>query len=274
MQPGLAHLAQGGHALFVRDALAARYAEHKQQVLREQPERTGLGHADPAVLKAVAEAYGRETGQELVPSAEALTLGMQEDFVVLQDGSGAGATGLCARFLSVCFPSNWDPADKLDRDFLAIHAPVADNARLLAGASGIVDLAFRRASMLRHVWLLSPDPALAQHPHKRRLRWDDAVGAADAPGASGRLLDQVFFRVERQTTLPLPDLTSAVFFIRVMVCPLTEVLAVQAGRAQALHAALASMSDAVWVYRGMDRVRARLLAELAIVVDPNPGAAP
>src|SRR3990167_7199395 len=110
-----------------------------------------------------------------------------------------------------------------------------------------------------------PPAALPQPPETRRLRWEDALAAADAPGASGRLLDQVFYRVERQTTLPLPVLQRGVFFIRVMVCPLTEALGVGPGRAAQLAEALASMSEAVVAYRGMGAVRERLCAELGAI---------
>ena len=178
--------------------------------------------------------------------------------MVLHDEPG---DGFRARFLSVCFPSNWNPAEKLGLDFMAIHAPVADNALLQAGARGIVDMAFRQAPMLRHVWLLTPSGDLAQHPETRRARWEDALAAADAPDATGRLIDQVFFRVERQTTLPLPALRRGVFFIRVVVARLVDVLAVAPGRAAELADALASMSEAVVAYRGMAAVRERLCAE-------------
>ena len=117
--------------------------------------------------------------------------------------------------------------------------------------------------MLRHVWLLTPSADLPQHPSTRRLRWDDALRAAEAEG--GPLLDRVYFRVERQTTLPLSSLRRGVFFIRVMVAPLSEVLGHEAPRAGELHAALASMSPAVVAYRGMGAVRDRLLAELGDV---------
>jgi len=228
-----------------------------------------VGEADAQVLQAVTDAYAAQTGMLLAPEPDALALGMQEDFVVLHDEPDAsspvpGSATLHTRFLSVCFPSNWNPAHKLGLDFTAIHAPVADNALLQAGARGIVDIAFRQAPMLRHVWLLTPSADLPQHPDTRRLRWDDALALADAPGASGRLIDQLCFRVERQTTLPLPVQRRGVFFIRVMVSPLTEVLDVAPGRAAELHAALASMSDAVLAYRGMASVRERLLAELAV----------
>lgn len=259
MRPGLSKLGVASEQapdLFLRDAQAAAYAEHKRRVLDAVPARGLVGAADPAVLQAIADAYAAQTGVALAPNARVLAEGLQEDFVILHDEADAMRT----RCLSVCFPSNWDPAEKLGLDFSAIHAPVADNALLQAGGRGIVDMAFRQARMLRHVWLLTPNGDLAQHPETRRTRWADAVAAADASG--GRLIDQVFFRVERQTTLPLPALRRGVFFIRVLVAPLTDVLAVAPARAGELCDALASMSEAVVAYRGMAAVRERLCAEL------------
>lgn len=271
MRPGLSRLVPATHAaaptaapppLFLRDDQAPAYAAHKQAVLHAHRERAWLGHTEPAVLQAIATAYAAQTGVALAPTAEALTLGLQEDLVVLHDEPDAMRT----RWLSVCFPSNWRPEEKIGLDFAAIHAPVADNALLQAGGKGVVGMAFRQASMLRHVWLLTPSGDLAQHPETRRTRWEDAVAQADANGQ--RLLDQVFFRVERQTTLPLPALQRGVFFIRVMVCPLRAALQVAPARAGELHAALASMSDAVVAYRGMAGVRPRLLADLAALSGP------
>lgn len=268
MRPGLSRLAEPADspaaappALFLRDALAPAYAQAKRAVLSGHRALAQVGQADPAVLQAIAQAYADQTGVALAPQADALAQGLQEDFAILHDEpDAAGAGTLRARFLSVCFPSNWDPAEKLGQDFAAIHAPVADNALLMAGARGIVDMAFRQAPMLRHVWLLTPDGELPQHPQTRRTRWADAVAQADAAG--GRLVDRVFFRVERQTTLPLPALGRGVFFIRVMTAPLTAVLAVAPERAAGLREALHSMSEAIVAYRGMAAVRPRLLAEL------------
>jgi hypothetical protein len=263
MRPGLsrlsAHEAANAEtpALFLRDARADVYAAHKRTVLQQHRDRGLIGSADPSVLHAISEAYAVQTGTVLAPEAEALALGLQEDFVILHDEPDA----MRARFLSVCFPSNWNPAEKLGLDFSAIHAPVADNLLLQAGGKGIVDMAFRQAPMLRHVWLLTPNGDLPQHPETRRTRWEDAVAQAEAAGQ--RLIDQVFFRVERQTTMPLPALRRGVFFIRVMVCPLAAVLQADPARAAQLAEALASMSDAVVAYRGMAAVRPRLIDELA-----------
>jgi len=263
MRPGLSRLAaaepEGAHApvpLFVRDDQAEAYAEHKRLSMREHRTRNQVGQADPVVLRAIAQAYERQTACALEPDAETLAERLQEDFVILHDEHD----GMRTRFLSVCFPSHWSPADKLGLDFAAIHAPVADNTLLQAGAKGIIDLAFRQSSMLRHVWLLTPSSDLAQHPETRRTRWEDALAQADAAGQ--RLIDRVFFRVERQTTLPLPEYQRGVFFIRVMVAPLSDVLALEHTRAAQLREALNSMSDAVVAYRGMSLVRERLCAEL------------
>lgn len=265
MRPGLARLATAHGApeapppLFVLDQQAAAYAEHKSMSLQQHRARCQIGEADPAVLSAIAEAYERQTGIVIAPEADALAQGLQEDFVILHDDSD----GMRTRFLSVCFPSNWAPAEKLGLDFAAIHAPVADNALLQAGGKGIIDMAFRQASMLRFVWLLTPNGDLAQHPETRRTGWEDAQALADAAGQ--RLIDRVFFRVERQTTLPLPALRRGVFFIRVMVSPLIDVLGLAPGRAGELREALLSMSDAVVAYRGMVAVRERLCAELGTI---------
>lgn len=263
MRPGLSKLGAAQDRmpeLFLRDARAAAYADHKRRVLDAVPARGLVGEADPAVLQAIADAYAEQTGVRLAPDAQALAEGLQEDFVILHDEADDGGQTMRTRCLSVCFPSNWNPAEKLGLDFSAIHAPVADNALLQAGGRGIVDMAFRQARMLRHVWLLTPNGDLAQHPETRRTRWEDALAAADAAG--GRLIDQVFFRVERQTTLPLPALRRGVFFIRILVAPLAGVLAVAPARAGELADALASMSEAVVAYRGMGAVRDRLCAEL------------
>ncbi|MBX3609028.1 MAG: DUF3445 domain-containing protein [Hydrogenophaga sp.] len=254
MQPGLGRLPDTP-TLFRRDAMAHGYAQAKREVLA-QADHGPVGQTDDAVLQAIADAYHRETDVTLAATVAGLTQGMQEDFVVLADGPD----GFRTRLLSVCFPSSWVPADKLGLDFAAIHAPVADNTLLLSAARGIMDMAFRQAPMVRHVWLLSPDAQLSQHPARARRPWSSLV--ADA-GEHGRLIDLCCLRVERQTTLPLPALGVGVFFIRVMVAPLAAVLALDAGRAAQLHAAIASMSDAVLNYRGMAGVRERLLCELA-----------
>lgn len=258
MRPGLAKMDEDATQLFLRDELASQYQARKQQLLSEDRSRALLGTADPAVLAEIAKQYQAQTQIELPAEVEALTLGMQEDFVILHDEPLDQDWEMRTRFLSVCFPSNWNPSEKINLNFQAIHVPVADNAMLQAGAKGIVDLAFRKNTMVRHVWLLTPNSDLPSHPLHRPSLWKDAVERA----GSGSLLDQLYFRVERQTTLPLPDLKRGVFFIRVMLAPVTDVLNVAPERAAQLAEALRSMSANIVEYRGMTNDLPRVLAEL------------
>lgn len=247
--PGLQRPSGDPSALFLRDTLARAYSQAKQSRLRLAS--SVVGEPMPAVLQAIAARYESQTAMALPASAEALALGMQEDFVILKDHGAK--RGFETTFLSVCFPSNWAPPDKLGKDFMAIHAPVADNSALMRARTGIESIAFRQQPMLRYVWLLSPNGDLAQDPWVRQQNWESVLAESD--GDPDALLSRVYFRVERQSTLPLPVLQHAVFFIRVLVCPLSTVLAVAPVRATTLAHSLASMSDTFVAYRGMQALR-------------------
>lgn len=248
MRPNLEKLDAAAPALLLRDALAPVYARERARVLRERPERALVGVAHAGALAAI---------RTLLPQAEQATaelaLGLQEDFVILHHDSGM----LRTEYLSVCFPSRWDPREKLGLDFAQIHAPVADNAMLLAAGPSIMAMAFMKQPMLRHVWLVVPSASLAQHPDQSDYSWAETL-RDPAP-----LLPRLFFRVERQTTWPLPAMNRAVFFIRVMMCSLVDVLREAPSRASELAEALASMTPAVQAYRGMSDAMPRLLSELA-----------
>jgi hypothetical protein len=195
-----------------------------------------------------------------------LALQLQEDFVILKHEGDA----LRTEYLSVCFPSRWDPREKIGLDFSQIHAPVADNQMLLAAGPSIMTMAFMKQPMLRHVWLIVPSASLPQHPDQNDYSWAETLRDPSP------LLPRLYFRVERQTTWPLPQFNRAVFFIRVMMSPLVEVLraphAVRPepvegsngtpSRARELARALRSMTLAVVAYRGMTDAMPRLLAEL------------
>ncbi|RZJ08317.1 MAG: DUF3445 domain-containing protein [Haliea sp.] len=174
-------------------------------------------------------------------------MAFEEDFAVLD-----GATGALP-WLCVCVPSHWAPEDKLGLDFLALHGPVADNPALLEAAPRLVRLVTDGGSWERFVWTVSPCARYDQHPGRHaRTPWPATQDARDF--AAG-----CFLRAERQTFFPVGQGTrQAVFTIRVMLQPL--VLAVdRPEKAHRLHAALASMSDAVLSYKGLEEARDPLL---------------
>ncbi len=219
------------------------------------PEGEGWGEGEVGSARQVLAAIHAPPLPSPLPQGERgqnIALAIQEDFVILKQHDDT----LRTEYLSVCFPSRWDPREKLGLDFAAIHAPVADNVSLLAAGPNIMTMAFVKQPMLRHVWLIVPAASLDQHPEKNQAWWSEAL-VDPSP-----LLPRLFFRVERQTTWPLPHLQRAVFFIRVMMSPLVAVLNTAPGRAAELAASLRSMTPAIVAYRGMTNALPRLLDEL------------
>ncbi len=266
MRPNLEKLDPDHPALLLRDAHFDPYQRLRRGVFASHSARACVGTANLPTLAAIAgltasEGSARQrfddssatfNGDEAAHAAQNVALQLQEDFVILKNEDNT----LRTEYLSVCFPSRWDPREKLGLDFSQIHAPVADNQMLLAAGSSIMAMAFMKQAMLRRVWLIVPSSSLDQHPEQNDYSWSETLRDPSP------LLPRLFFRVERQTTWPLPQFGRAVFFIRVMMCPLVDVLAQAPTRARSLADALRSMTPAVVAYRGMTGAIPRLLAEL------------
>ena len=175
-----------------------------------------------------------------------LSLAFAEDFAVIDAASGR------IPWLAVCLPSHWAPEDKVGRHFAEVHAPVADNAVLIAAGSRLLRLVTGPERWERFVWTIARSPGLHQHPrHVDLAPWPIDVDAAS-------LVAQAFFRTERQTFIPMPAQRQAIFTIHVETHPLARALAAPADARQ-VHDALASMSRSVLAYRGLTGARERLL---------------
>jgi hypothetical protein len=211
---------------------------------------TGDGDASIGAVLAALPAARR-------PSA-LLALAFEEDFAVID---GASAT---IPWLAVCLPSRWAPEEKIGRHFAEVHAPVADNAMLVAASTSLARLVTGDERWERFVWTISADPRLHQHPARGGPDWPDA-SEADAEA----LVAQASFRTEHQTFIPIPGSGMAIFTIHVDSLPLGEAVT-SADAANRLHDAIASMSPAVLAYRRLDGVRDRLLSWLASRAAPGP----
>lgn len=167
----------------------------------------------------------------------AIALAMQEDVVVMaEDGAGQ----LRAEWLAVCFPSGWDPAQVAGAGFGAIHAPVADNAALLAAGRALAAAMVDKGPFERFVWTVAPTGALSRHP------------ASPAPAFDGDV-DRLWWRCERQVTVPVPEARRSVFLIRIHVAPLAVVLD-DAAASASLDAALAAMRPETLAYKGLEAI--------------------
>jgi dimethylamine monooxygenase subunit A len=252
MQPGLRRIERPALRLTRLDPMSQLFAE-KRAVFEAGRSRQQVPGFDPApALAAIAE-LGVESGCEFSTQQEPpVELLFEEDFAVL-DGSTGTLPWLC-----VCAPSHWAPEEKLGLDFAALHAPVADNAALVAASQQLVSLVTAGDCWERFVWTISPSRRYDQHPHRHpREPWP----AADNPEA---FASHCWMRAERQTFFPVGQGTrQAVFAIRVVLQPLAQ--AVQApGRAKRLHDSLASMSQAVLEYKNLDSAREPLLRWLEV----------
>ena len=198
------------------------------------------GHGPPAIAECLR---GLPAEWRL---AGLLGLALAEDFAII-DGTTARIP-----WLAVCLPSRWAPEEKVGRHFAQVHAPVADNDLLVGAGDHLARLVTGSERWERFVWTISGEARLQQHPgHIAPAGWPAEHSAAQTAA-------NAFFRTERQTFIPVPDVREAVFTIHVESRPLTDALD-SPESARQLRDALGSMSAAVIAYRGLTDARDRLL---------------
>jgi hypothetical protein len=238
------------------DQNRAQYAAQKQVVITSadavgKPVFQCMPHLSPTlVAQTVAEVssvLGIDEAGEAFTSPDALALYLQDDWVVMGDGGGS-SSNVC-QMLHVCFPSGWRPEEKLGLSMRQIHQPVADGGKLLAASDALTTAMLAKGPFVRYVWTLAPEPNLRRHPDN----------AFRVPIGTTVSLDNIWFRCERQVTVPLPVSGRSLFLIRVFVAPLQEICATQERR-QLLRESLASMSDATIAYKGISELRHAVLA--------------
>lgn len=233
----LARLAHAHPDVVASGARAGRAAYAFRHAGLEVVPRSGEVRALVPAARPLAERLDAFAPARRVLAAIAASL--QEDLVLMSERDGE----LVASALAVALPSGWRPREKLGRPLHAIHAPVADGDALRAASAALARAMVEKGPFLRHVWTLADDDRLARPP---------AAGASEP--AAPRDVGHLWFRCERQVTLPLPGWRSSLFLIRVYVAPLAEVAA-SAARRERLVRALRSMTDDVIRYKGLAGAR-------------------
>lgn len=180
---------------------------------------------------------------------DAVRLSIQEDLAIIHRPPDARLTEDRTEALLVCLPSSWNPADKIGHDFSTIHRPIAHHERLEKSHANLNKVLFAKP-FKRWVWALVSDGILCHNPavHTR-------------PKLASVSFEQLYFRSERQTFIPMANIGRYVFTIRVYSTPLTDVLNDE--RRQILADALVSMDDEQRAYKSLtglvDGYVARLL---------------
>ncbi|MFQ3167681.1 MAG: hypothetical protein ACI8QI_000212 [Limisphaerales bacterium] len=148
----------------------------------------------------------------------------------------------------VCFPSSWAFEEKVGRPLDWIHAVVPTlNKKLGEKARSFLTKMPLGQAWLRANWGLTASPALNQHP---------ALGLPVLTPDIG--LGDVWFRIERQALVALPETGGILFGIRLEVFPLAEVRASEQARL-GLVEALQTMPDAIADYKNLTAARSRLI---------------
>ena len=157
---------------------------------------------------------------------EQLCMQIQEDVCVMQNDSLVIA--------HVCFPSWWNPLDKMGMSMSEIHGPVPGMDK--TKYEQIWKACLHKGPYLRHNWTLTDNSDLNQHPCR-------GVGK----NFFGKAL---YLRVERQVLVGLPEVDSVIFLIRTFATSMKELSKKE--RSQ-IYIAVAGMSDEELEYKGMTK---------------------
>ncbi len=157
---------------------------------------------------------------------DSLARQVQEDLVIVRT---AGDRDWVAAG-HVCFPSGWDPLEKVGQSFDEVHAPVPGMTR--GNGRKMAEAMVRSGPFERYVWSLVFSEDLNGHPKRPKAAFDPRSPA-------------VWVRVERQVTVPLPEVDAALFVLQYALVGHGEI------DAPALTAALESMPPEARVYKGL-----------------------
>lgn len=191
------------------------------------------GETEDAVNNQLVQRAAKFLGLRSTDSIRDLAMHFEEDLAIMYNGK---LSAIC-----FCFPSGWRPAERLGRSLTEIHGPVADNQHLVLAseklAKTMADPVF--GSFRRQVWTVTANPRLSNHPTYR---------SAELP----RGIRDLYFRLETQTTAPLGDGVTSLFFVRVDVVPLTSVWAAYGSQ---IRDSVNTMTDAVLLYKNLEHIK-------------------
>lgn len=186
---------------------------------------------------------------------DAIAAQLQEDITVICRCSD-GSNWLSA--VHLCYPNHWSAEEKIGKDFVKIHAPVAGMDKINRRASAIVNTMIVREPMVRFAWGLSTDTRLNHHP--------EPPPSIPIHQWLGRNFDPnnplLFLRIERQVIWGLPEYDAALFTIRTYFRDCAVIKKDPKLRLQ-LISAIESMTPESLNYKGLVESRDSILAWLS-----------
>jgi hypothetical protein len=126
---------------------------------------------------------------------EKMAMSLQEDIAVHRLEEGEDWMAAC----HVCFPSGWDPKDKIGKSFLEIHKPIPKFN--LSNSYSLARSMVFNGPFVRYVWGISFERQIAKHPSIKYENFN-----INNP--------RIWIKIERQITYGFEDIKSALFVIR------------------------------------------------------------
>lgn len=179
-----------------------------------------------------------------VSGLDALCCQIQEDIALTSRVPGKEGW-LSALHLSS--PSHWAPEEKIGRDFVSVHNPVAGIERVNRSAPQLVEASIKKGPFVRFAWGFGTDNRLNHHP-------EPPIGA-DPKVWKGRSFEKeskspFILRFERQVVYGLPEAEASFFSIHLYFIDGNLIRANEKQR-ELLRSALLSMTPESLEYKGL-----------------------
>lgn len=217
------------------DGSAQAQREFHGFLLQHLKSNTELGYrtTDNRLIQETEEIEW-EVGEENLWQA---SLWVPEDICLLQRSTN----GYSMTAASVCSPSNWILREKIGQSIDSIHEPVPAYQTVLSQrVNRFLDGIRSGKIMLRYNWSVQPG---------NELSWRDDL----APGhiEDNAAVQNLYWRIERQTFIRLPTSGAIVFGIRIFLHSFASLRQTE-GFEQAIAQLLARLPDAEKRYKGID----------------------
>jgi len=210
-------------------------------------------HLAPLLPEAQSDAKHGPTDFNGADLLDFLASQLSEDVAITQIDRTTGENWLA--MLHVSFPNHWGPEEKVGKNFMAVHEPVADFERIGRASDKLIDAMITKGPFIRFAWGISTDTRLNHHPDLppgRKLEREDLED----------LGEHTYMRIERQTLKGFPEHDAAFFTIRTTFRSLAEVSR-DPGQREQLREAIAAMSPDALRYKGLGDLQAPLVRYLS-----------
>ena len=187
---------------------------------------------------------------------DALACQLQEDITITEVGKDNDKL----TYLHLCYPNYWAAGEKIGTSFLDSHTPVPDMEKIARNHRGIVEMLLNKGPFERFTWGLTSDTRLNHHP--------EPAPGFDKQSWWGRKFDssdpKLFFRIERQITIPLPEVNSFLFIIRTYY---RDIALFSHQELTRLMFSINSMSDNILNYKGISQSKKEILEWMSALKD-------